>query len=70
MEEHAHQEFKKHIGAACISYNPEQSLLVVLVSHMFSSQLPTQTWAPTTGPPTQEGFTLNLETHWCYLYLV
>ena len=32
MEEDIHNEFKKHIGAACISYNAEQSLLVVLVS--------------------------------------
>ena len=31
-EDQAHNEFKKHIGAACVMYNPEQSLLLVLVS--------------------------------------
>ena len=30
MEEDIHNEFKKHIGAACISYNAEQSANVKL----------------------------------------
>ena len=32
-EDQAHQEFKKHVGAACVMFDPEQSLLLVLVRY-------------------------------------
>ena len=31
-EESSHQEFKKHVGGACILFNPDLSTLIILVS--------------------------------------